>query len=182
MTENKNANDSHESPTGGSNDNSGTDSDWQSFLDSHSDDLSDVESSHTARKFERHAKKEEKRRLVDAKDLTADSFAASSGNNAGHGPRDFNNSWLDIDDDLGSDNFTPDPPDVGSMKRSTVAFAVITVIGVLGLILVLFVPQVAGLLATIAGLLTLIGAVGLVMQLRGHNETRSSPFDDGARV
>jgi hypothetical protein len=88
-----------------------------------------------------------------------------------------------VDDDLGSD-FAPGPENsnVGSMKRSTVVFAIIAILGVLGLVLVLFAPQIAGLLGTIAGLLTLVGGAGLFMQLRGHSETRSSPFDDGARV
>ncbi|MCI1984200.1 MAG: hypothetical protein LKJ47_05450 [Bifidobacteriaceae bacterium] len=219
MTSNKDS----ETPRDSANTPSGSDSsadasdNWQSFLDSHDADLSDVENSRTARKFERHARKEEERaekqRVVDARDLTADSFAASSrkkprwswgkkrsnddfanafgtssdsdnpGHNTGSGPRDFQSSWLDVDDDLGSD-FTPGPENsnVGSMKKSTVTFAIITVLGVLGLVLVLFVPQIAGLLGTIAGVLTLIGAAGLFMQLRGHSETRSNPFDDGARV
>ena len=172
MTANKNTNPEQVPPN--------DDADWRNFVDSHSDDLSDIEKSHTARKFEKAAKKEEKKRLLDAQDLTSDSF--SSTRSAGHGPRDFNNSWLDIDDSLGDEDFVPGPANVGSFKRSTFVFAIMTVVGVLGLILVLFVPAIAGILATVAGLLTLIGAVGLVMQLRGHNETKSSPFDDGARV
>lgn len=173
MTANKDTNDAHKPQN--------DDADWQNFLEAHGEDLTDIERSRTARKFEKHAEKQEKKRLLDASDLTSDSFTAKPG--VGRGPRDFRTSWLDMDDSLGDDGtFTPAPADLGSMKRSTIAFAIITLVGVLGLILVLFVPAIARILGTVAGLLTLIGAAGLVMQLRGHNETKTSPFDDGARV
>lgn len=172
MTANKDTNDSHQQPNDGS--------EWEDFVSNHSSELSDLEKSRAARKFEKQAEKEEKQRLLDAKDLTNDSFVRPGG--AGKGPRDFQNSWLDVDDALGDNTFTPGPPNIGSMRRGTVVFAIMTLIGVLGLILVVFFPSIAPVLATISGVLTLIGAVGLFTRLRGHSETRDDPFDDGARV
>lgn len=185
MTANKNTNDSHQQPN--------EDEDWENFLSSHSSDLGNLEKSHTARKFERHAQKSEKKKLLDAADLTRDSFVRPGrpsgtgssrdyGSGHGRGPRDFNSSWLDVDETLGDDSFTPGPPDIGTMRRGTVIFALITLVGVVGLILVAFLPSIAPLLGTICGVLTLVGAVGLIMRLRGHNETKTDPFDDGARV
>lgn len=80
------------------------------FLDEYSDDLGDVERSHTAKKFDRHAtrkeKREEKKAILSVNDLKQGSFVDSSG------PRDFTqSSWLDTDDvmDRGS-VFTPPIP------------------------------------------------------------------------
>lgn len=169
MTANKNTNDSDDQPN--------NDSDWEDFLTSHTEDLGSIEGSHTARKFEREAKKTEAKKLIDASQLTPDSFASG----AGQGPRDYATSWLDADDALGT-SYNPGPVDLGSLKRSTVTFAIFAVVGVLGLILSLFIPRLAGVVATVAGVILIIGATGLLLQLRGHNETKTDPFDDGARV
>ena len=54
--------------------------------------------------------------------------------------------------------------------------------GVIGVIGSVFLPSMAPVLGTIFGTSTLIGAAGLIMRHKGHNETKTDYFDDGARV
>lgn len=116
MTDLNNSNDGEETKPHDSGRNGGDSSEiseeaaWNRFLDEYSDDLGDVERSRTARKFDRHAtrqeKREEKKAILSVNDLKQGSFVDSSG------PRDFTqSSWLDTDDvmDRGS-VFTPPIP------------------------------------------------------------------------
>ena len=54
--------------------------------------------------------------------------------------------------------------------------------GVIGIIASVFVPALASILGSIFGLCALVGAAGLIVQHKGHRETRTDEFDDGARV
>lgn len=103
MTDLNNSNDGEETKPHDSGRNGGDSSEiseeaaWNRFLDEYSDDLGEVERSRTARKFDRHAtrqdKREEKRAILSVNDLKQGSFVDSSG------PRDFTqSSWLDTDD------------------------------------------------------------------------------------
>ncbi|MDF7664072.1 hypothetical protein PT282_05275 [Bifidobacterium sp. ESL0763] len=156
---------------------------WQRFASEHADDLDEVSRSRQARRFERHAKRQEKERLLSVDELDDDAFAGG-GPSAGHGPRDFQgSSWLDTDAvmDEGSD-FTPPNPRLGHLDAVKVVFWALLVVGVLGIIATALVPRMAGMLATVFGLCALVGAAGLIIQHRGHSQTRSDYFDDGSRV
>lgn len=116
MTDLNNSNDGEETKPHDSGRNGGDSSEiseeaaWNRFLDEYSDDLGEVERSRTARKFDRHAtrqdKREEKRAILSVNDLKQGSFVDSSG------PRDFTqSSWLDTDDVMDrSSVFTPPIP------------------------------------------------------------------------
>ena len=61
-------------------------------------------------------------------------------------------------------------------------FTVIVCITVAGIILSVFMPALAAILGSIFGVCALVGAAGLIAQHKGHAQTRTDPFDDGARV
>ena len=103
----------------------------------------------------------------------------------GRGPRDFTgSSWLDTDSvmDRYGDEFTPPNPSIGHVKISKLVFWVLLIAGVAGIIASAFMPALAGILGSIFGVCTLIGAAGLIVQHKGHTQTRRDVFDDGARV
>lgn len=168
----------------GSASNGNSDDSWESLLTEHEDELSSVEHSLTAHRFEHHAEKQEKKeakRLLNASDLRRDAFVSPRsriGNGLGTGPRDFETSFLDIDSPGGS--FVPSDGELGSVRLSTLVFTILTIVGLLLVALSLFLP-IATILSAIGGLLLLVGAVGLFSNLRGHKETRKDSDDDGAR-
>lgn len=164
---------------------------WAAFEAEHRDDLKDVASSSASRHFEKHAQRKEKEALLHVSDLKADAFTgtgpASMGGIGGRsrGPRDFTgSSWLDTDDvmDQYGDDFTPPNPAIGPVNKTKLVFWIMLVAGVAGVIASVFVPALTGLLGTVFGLAALIGGAGLLLRHKGHAETRTDPFDDGARV
>ncbi|MFT8703926.1 hypothetical protein [Bifidobacterium aquikefiricola] len=198
MTEHKNTNPFDEQPTSGDDNAQNHDfqgdgesdkgaepsksDDWAMFLSEHQDDMGSIEHSRNAKKFEKHVKREQKKSALNVRDLKADSFAGVHG--AGHGPRDFTgSSWLDTDDvmDAGNDFIPPDPA-IGPVRRTTILYVILIVLGMLALGAAIIIAQLASLLGTIGGVLTILGAAGLFYQHRGHTETRRDPFDDGSRV
>ncbi|BDR53167.1 hypothetical protein KIM372_10740 [Bombiscardovia nodaiensis] len=157
------------------------DPDWQEFLQAHSDDLGDVESSGAARKFERHARREQKKAALKASDLDQSAFVGS-GTGAGRGPRDFSTSWLDVDSvmDQGSD-FRPPQPHLGHLSGGLLLLWVLTLVGLVGLVAALFLPHLPGFLGPLCALATLIGIAGLISSRPDFRHSRN-PGDDGARV
>lgn len=161
----------------------GTDREWERFMSDHGDELNELERSRSARKFDKAAKKAEKAAQFDVRDLKSSAFADTRIRTA-PGPRDFQGrSWLDTDDVMDEDStFTPPNPSLGPIRKSTVLFVAMLVVGVACLVAAIFTPPFSGLLGTAGGLLTLLGATGMFIRHRGHAETRIDPFDDGARV
>ena len=147
--------------------NAGDDLDWAAFAAEHANDLQDVERSRNARRFEKHAQRKEKEALHQ------------------RGPRDHGGrSWLDTDDvmDEYGDDFVPPNPKIGRVNASKLVFWILLVAGVAGIIASVFVPALATFLGSIFGLCALVGGAGLILQHKGHTETRTDMFDDGARV
>ncbi|WEV41524.1 DUF308 domain-containing protein [Bifidobacterium sp. ESL0682] len=161
-----------------------TDDMWKQFEAEHADDLSDISSSHNAKRFEKHAKREEKKALLSVEDITPDSFARGSSSSKPHGPRDFvGSSWLDADDVMDSfDDFTPPNPDLGHFDPVKVVFWGLLIVGIAGLIALVFFPRFATIMGLVFGLCALIGGVGLLSVHKGHSQTRMDYFDDGSRV
>lgn len=176
-------------------------SEWQRFMDDHGQEFADLENSRTARHFERKAhriEEKETRHLLDAADLRRHAlthrhrripkeemppFADASDNTTqdgpGHGPRDFETSFLDID--APGEAFAPSDGKLGHVRLSTLVFTIAAIVGLILVVLSLFLPMPA-VVAGIGGALLLIGAVGLFSALRGHSETRHDPNDSGARI
>lgn len=181
MTGNKDSNVNPTSSNGGAN---GDDEhlQWEEFLSSHESDLDEVARSRSARKFDKAARKAEKKAQFSVHDLKAEAFTRTPP--TGRGPRDFSNSsWLDVDETMDGDStFTPPNPSLGPVSRSGLLFVILLVAGVLGLAAAVLLPSMASLLGTVCGVMTLIGAGGLLARHRGHSETRRDIFDDGARV
>ena len=155
---------------------------WAAFEAEHRDDLDDVASSRNAKRFQKHAERKEKEQLLHVRDLAPDSFSRTGST---HGPRDFTgSSWLDTDDvmDAAGDDFMPPNPSIGPVKGTKLVFWILLVAGVAGVIGSVFVPVLTGILGTVFGVCALIGGAGLIVQHKGHKETREDEFDDGARV
>ena len=181
MTDLNNSNDDEERPNdashGGGSPMDDLDAAWAEFADSHADDLKAVERS-------RSAKRREKEALLSIDDLDQGTFTNDAPAN-GRGPRDFTgSSWLDTDRvmDRYGDDFVPPNPEIGHVKLSKLVFWILLVAGVIGIIASVFVPALASILGSIFGLCALVGAAGLIVQHKGHRETRTDEFDDGARV
>lgn len=159
---------------------------WKRFEDEHAEDLDDISSSRNAKRFEKRAKRREKKALLSVEDITPDSFAkqSSSSSSKSHGPRDFEgSSWLDVDDVMdGFDDFTPPNPDLGHLDPVKVVFWGLLIAGIAGLIAALFVPRFASIMGIVFGLCALIGGVGLLGMHKGYRQTRTDYFDDGSRV
>ncbi|WP_055426559.1 hypothetical protein [Bifidobacterium aesculapii] len=165
---------------------------WAAFQAEHRDDLNDVASSRNAKRFERHAERKEKERLLSVDDLRPDAFSSTG---ASHGPRDFTgSSWLDTDDVMDAHDdgdFTPPNPDLGDLRTSTVMLAALMIIGLAGMLAMILVPALYGIpvLSTILnlvfGLCTIVGLAGLVGKILNRKDRpgdRGGYFDDGARV
>lgn len=189
MTEhnNSNADDERTAQTPGGGQNGGQidgdlDAAWAAFEAGHKEDLKSVASSSASRRFEKHAQRQEKQALLHVEDLKPSAF---TGGMPGAGPRDFTgSSWLDTDDvmDRYGDDFTPPNPAIGPVNKTKLVFWVLLVAGVAGVIASVFVPALTGFIGSVSGLAALIGGAGLLMRHKGHAETRTDPFDDGARV
>ena len=135
------------------------------------------------KRFEKHAQRREKEALLSIQDLDQGTFTDDTPQ--GRGPRDFTgSSWLDTDSvmDRYGDDFTPPNPSIGHVKISKLVFWVLLIAGVAGIIASAFMPALAGILGSIFGVCALIGAAGLIVQHKGHTQTRRDVFDDGARV
>lgn len=155
---------------------------WAAFEAEHRDELNDVAASRNAKRFEKHAERREKEAVINAQDLSPEAFSSTG---AHHGPRDFTgSSWLDTDAvmDRYGDDFVPPNPHIGTVKGSKLAFWILLIAGIAGVIASVFVPSLTGLLGTVFGVATLLGAAGLIAQHKGHSQTRVDEFDDGARV
>lgn len=179
MTNNSNANEDSQ-PSACNSASSGDD--WQAFIADHAQELHDVERSHTARKFDKHARKQEKKALISIENLDDSAFIDGGRT---RGPRDFSgSSWLDTDDvmDRYGDDFIEPNPSLGNPSATNVVLWILLIVGMAGIIIAVFVPHLASTLGVIFGVCILIGAAGLIMRHRGHDETKSDPFDDGARV
>ena len=188
MTDLNNSNADEERPNdashGGGSPMDDLDAAWAEFADSHADDLKAVERSRSAKRFEKHAQRREKEALLSIDDLDQGTFTNDAPAN-GRGPRDFTgSSWLDTDRvmDRYGDDFVPPNPEIGHVKLSKLVFWILLVAGVIGIISSVFVPALASILGSIFGLCALVGAAGLIVQHKGHRETRTDEFDDGARV
>ena len=169
MTDLNNSNDDEERPNdashGGGSPMDDLDAAWAEFADSHADDLKAVERSRSAKRFEKHAQRREKEALLSIDDLDQGTFTNDAPAN-GRGTRDFTGSrWLVTDRvmDRYGDDFVPPSPEIGIIAS-------------------VFVPALASILGSIFGLCALVGAAGLIVQHKGHRETRTDEFDDGARV
>ena len=132
-----------------------------------------------------HAKRKEKEALLSVDDLDAGTFTDDKVPLHQRGPRDHGGrSWLDTDDvmDEYGDDFVPPNPKIGRVNASKLVFWILLVAGVAGIIASVFVPALATFLGSIFGLCALVGGAGLILQHKGHTETRTDMFDDGARV
>ncbi|KJY64330.1 hypothetical protein [Bifidobacterium polysaccharolyticum] len=150
---------------------------WMDFLNSHADELGSLESSKTAKEFEKKARKSEKKAALRAEDLKRDSFVGGSG------PRDFQGrSWLDTDEVMDqSSNFAPPNPDLSDLGKRRMAFIIMTVLGLVCFFLTILIPRWSGLTGLLAGLLLLIGIAGLIIDRKNFRDASSGLFEDDER-
>lgn len=194
MTDLNNTNDDEERPNdeshGGVSPSDNLDAAWAEFANSHADDLKAVERSRSAKRFEKHAQRQEKEALLSVNDLDQGTFVGDMPS-TGRGPRDFTgSSWLDTDrvmDRYGED-FVPPNPKIGPVKLSKLVFWVLLVAGVIGIIASVFMPALASILGSIFGLCALIGAPDSLCSIRDiprHAPTNSMMVrasDDGSHM
>jgi preprotein translocase subunit SecF len=179
MSANKNTN-----GTGSDNSNrGGNDTDWDAFLAEHENDLGAVQDSRAAKKFEKKAEKEERQALLNAQNLKSRAFTAQARIQTEDAPRTYQTSWLDVDNTMDDGSpFVPPDPDISDVRKSSIVFGILLALGVIGIVVSVFLPNIIAFLAPVAGVLLIIGAAGLFSHLRGHTETKANPFDNGARV
>lgn len=153
--------------------------DWETFLNDHAGELEDVERSRTAKKFDRHVKREEKKAMLTVDDLSDEAFTG-----AGRGPRDYTSSWLDTDDVLDRDGmgFSAPNPSLRGIRASKLVCAAILAVGVVGVIVAACLPHVVGIVGLASALCILIGAGGLIAQHEGRDVIHDDDSDNGARV
>ena len=153
--------------------------DWEAFLNDHAGELEDVERSRTAKRFDRHARREEKKTMLTADDLSDEAFTG-----AGHGPRDYTSRWLDTDDvlDRHGMGFSAPNPSLKGIRVSKLICAAILAIGVVGIIVAACLPHIVGIVGLIAALCVLVGAGGLIAQHEGRDVIHDDDSDNGARV
>ncbi|RSX55775.1 hypothetical protein D2E26_0338 [Bifidobacterium dolichotidis] len=167
----------------------GSDDAWQAFMAEHEDDLNDVNNSRAAKKFNRKAQQNERKATKRArKQMMLSVNELSNSNFVGGkpaGPRDFTgSSWLDTDDvmDRHGSPFVPPNPDLSGVNRGRAALWAVLVAGIALILIAVLLPSWAGFIGVLAALCVLVGAGGLVMTHKGHDETKQSWDDDGARV
>ncbi|EFA23877.1 MerC domain-containing protein [Bifidobacterium gallicum] len=169
-----------------------TDAAWAAFMQDHADDLSDISTSRTAKKFSRkadklehsaqasHAQKEHKQRMLSVDELPDKDFVG------GHtsGPRDFHaSSWLDVDQVMDDASpFVPPNPDLHDVHRGRALLWTLLVLGVAAVIIAALLPSWSGIIGLIGAIFVLLGAGGLVAMHHGHDDTKITWDDDGARV
>lgn len=126
---------------------------WAEFVNGHSEELSDVADSRTAKKFEKKAAREEKKATrvkMQMKDFHSDVFVSAPPT-----PRGYSTSWLDADD---TDNhFTPANPTWSSIHGSAVTAAVLLVLGFVSVFAALALPGWRMLLGSVGGVLLILG-------------------------
>lgn len=170
---------------------------WKEFLSEHSE-LSKVEHSSSARRFEKAARRRSHRndsphnsqgtyrslfsQRAHAQADTQTGFREPDGsidnadiNPSDSGPRDFDSSFLDTDHVLEHEDgpyVPPDADDPDTQKRSTAVFAAFIVIGVILLIVCAFVPFLARVFGTVGVVGIVIGGVGLFLQNKDRPRTR----------
>jgi hypothetical protein len=154
---------------------------WKQFEEAHAGDLDDISNSRSAKQFEKQAKRQEKKAVLSVTDIRPDSFV--NNNTTPHGPRDFENSWLDTEDVMDQfDNFVPPNPSLGHFNPVKCTFWALLLIGIAGLIAALYISQLTTIMGVVFGLCALIGGVGLLTMHRTYNGPSAEDFDDGAQV
>jgi hypothetical protein len=154
---------------------------WKQFEEAHAGDLDDISNSRSAKQFEKQAKRQEKKAVLSITDIRPDSFV--NNNTTPHGPRDFENSWLDTEDVMDQfDNFVPPNPSLGHFNPVTCTFWVLLLIGIAGLIAALYISQLTTIMGVVFGLCALVGGVGLLTMHRTYKGPGAEDFDDGAQV
>jgi hypothetical protein len=191
MTQNKNSNDhdkyNHESRDESISDSHYNDS-WESFVEAHSEDLSDIESSLTAKRFEHHAKRKSKKAVFKASALNESAFTtkkSSAKSSTERGPRDFSSNWLDTDFIMDQESqFTPHQLHFEKPSTPVIIYSISTLAGILGLIGILFIPRISSFSSFVgsASMLCLLIGIGGLINTRRDFHQRIDPGDDGARV
>ncbi|MFU0562512.1 hypothetical protein ACMZ7F_06115 [Gardnerella swidsinskii] len=179
------------------------DDDWSSFIAEHSDDMNDIANSRSAKSFEKHAQKEEKKKNHNSiasdnnsknqKNAIKNKFSLN--NLSSHksyiiptrmqdphtiitakGPRDnTRTSWLDLDKTMEDygDDFVPPNPQFYNVSLVNVVLWILFVIGIFGVIISAFIPAIANIVGIICGLLTLLSGAGLLM-----NRKKPDPYKE----
>lgn len=155
------------------NNNNTHDESWENFVQEHEQDLQDIENSHSAHRFERHAQRQENKKLMQ--ELRDNTRTA--------GPRDFtNSSWLQTDsimDQLGDDFIEPNPT-FSYSNKPLILYTILFIISIVGVIVSVLFPAYTAIIGSLSALIFLLAGAGLLAQLR--NKKPRTPFDDGARV
>ncbi|WP_300768464.1 hypothetical protein [uncultured Bifidobacterium sp.] len=148
---------------------------WREFEKEHAQELQDVASSRSAKRFERHIKRQRKKALLSVDDLANGAFTDDVPSS---GPRDFTHSSVLSSPD---DEFVPPDPHHERPRASIAVFAVLFVAGILAIIASTVVSGLTNTLVLVAGVSAVIGGVGLINTRRPHAPGRRDG-DDGARV
>lgn len=169
---------------------SNTGDDWSVFLAEHAEDFDDIANSRSAKSFEKHAKKAERKNLeehIDHNNSSKNDNNLSSLLRSAAGPRDnTRSSWLDVDstmEDYG-DDFVPPNPTLKNISTVNLILWIVFIAGIAGIILTAFLPFLASFVGIISAILILLGGAGLLMNRKENNSCKNDyeDFGYGSRV
>ena len=150
-------------PAGGTAGNDNLESQWSEFLSEHADDVSALDASRTAKRFEKEAAKQDRLRHERQRKEAERQFKQMAQSEQGQGPRDFETSILD---DAPDDHFTPPTDPDASMDHYTRVYLMLLVSGLVLVVLGFVFPRLSAAFESTGGMLLLIGILALIMRKR----------------
>lgn len=161
---------------------------WDDFVNGHNDDLSSIENSRTARKFERKAQKDDKKNqkaqsknTFRVEDFKSDVFRNNS--SSSRTTRGFSTSWLDVEDS--GNHFTPPTYDGRPFASSFVIGISAIILGIIGFVISLTILHFNGFVGVLSFILLWLGSALVWRErssLKAHSSSSSADFGNGSRV
>ncbi len=139
------------------------DSQWSEFLAAHADDVSTLDASRTAKRFEKEAAKQDRLRHERLRKEAERQFQQMAQSEQGQGPRDFETSILN---DAPDDHFTPPTNPDASMDHYTRVYLMLLIAGLALVVLGFVLPRFSAVFESTGGMLLLIGILALILRKR----------------
>ncbi|TCD54840.1 hypothetical protein EJ419_01715 [Alloscardovia theropitheci] len=165
---------------------------WNDFINGHDEELSSIENSRAAKKFERKAqradakvRRDEEKRIRTEEKFAVSDFDKSVFGKSQSNPRGFSSSWLDVDE--ASNHFQPPQFEESPIPRSTVIGALLFIIGIVGVFVSLFFLSFNGFVGMLSFIVLLVG-LAILLSVRSpraagnSNGSSHTNFPDRAQI
>ncbi|WP_018143609.1 DUF308 domain-containing protein [Alloscardovia criceti] len=162
------------------NNSNSNDDTWTEFVNAHSDDLSSIGKTRSAKKFEKNAAKVEKAKKKEAqRKLHIENFNDDIFTDRNSVTRGYSTSWFDADE--ADNHFHAPNPSWNSVRKSGIVAALLIVLGFACIFAALFFTQWSVILGSLSGILLILGFVVFVTAYRSRPGS-GSMHGDGSRV